>query len=122
MASEGGNLKSTSINVMKVYSLASQNHFWLDPKKLRALHKGKNYSQRVDLIQDLRFETATTKIKATPDGEFLIVSGIYPPQVKVYELSQLSLKFERHLDSEIIDFQVIYMLAKDYNLPRDSVL
>ena len=32
--------------------------------------------------------------------------GIYPPQVKVYELSQLSMKFERHLDSEIIDFQV----------------
>lgn len=86
--------------------------------------------QRVDLIQDLRFETATTKIKATPDGEFLIASGngiclrlhpisisqsflisfpdsgIYPPQVKVYELRELSLKFERHLDSEIIDFQV----------------
>lgn len=31
--------------------------------------------QRLDLIQDLRFETATTKIKATPDGEFLIASG-----------------------------------------------
>lgn len=34
-----------------------------------------DYLQRVDLIQDLRFETATTKIKATPDGEFLIASG-----------------------------------------------
>uniref|UniRef100_A0A7N2N7H9 Uncharacterized protein n=1 Tax=Quercus lobata TaxID=97700 RepID=A0A7N2N7H9_QUELO len=52
------------------------NRSWLDPKKLRALRKGKNYSQRVDLIQDLRFETATTKIKATPDGEFLIASGL----------------------------------------------
>lgn len=31
--------------------------------------------QRVELIQDLRFETATTKIKATPDGEFIIASG-----------------------------------------------
>ena len=40
----------------------------------------------------------------------------------MHELSQLSLKFERHLDLEIIDFQVLYMLAKDYNLPRDSVL
>lgn len=28
-----------------------------------------------DLIQDLRFETATSKVKATPDGEFLIASG-----------------------------------------------
>ena len=33
------------------------------------------YMERVDLIQDLRFETATTRIKATPDGEFLIASG-----------------------------------------------
>ena len=33
-------------------------------------------------------------------------SGIYPPQVKVYELGQLALKFERHLDSEIVDFEV----------------
>uniref|UniRef100_A0A251TS13 Putative WD40-repeat-containing domain-containing protein n=1 Tax=Helianthus annuus TaxID=4232 RepID=A0A251TS13_HELAN len=62
--------------------------------------------ERVDLIQDLRFETATTRIKATPDGEFLIASGIYPPQVKIYELRELSLKFERHLISDIINFQV----------------
>lgn len=33
-------------------------------------------------------------------------SGIYPPQVKVYELRELSLKFERHLVSEIVNFQV----------------
>ena len=38
-------------------------------------------------------------------------AGIYPPQVKVYELSQLSMKFERHLDSEIIDFQVLPFLV-----------
>lgn len=42
-----------------------------------------DYMQRVELIQDLKFETATTKIKATPDGEFLFASGdllliIYP--------------------------------------------
>ena len=36
---------------------------------------GVDYLQRVDLIQDLRFETATTKIKATLDGEFLIALG-----------------------------------------------
>lgn len=35
------------------------------------------YMQRVDLIQDLRFETATTRIKVTPDGEYLIASGDY---------------------------------------------
>lgn len=33
--------------------------------------------QRVDLVQDLRFETATSRIKDTPDGEYLIASGEY---------------------------------------------
>ncbi|XP_022158780.1 nucleolar protein 10 [Momordica charantia] len=110
MAYEGGNLKSTSINGVKLYTVASQQRSlatWLDPKKMRALRKDKDYTSRVDLVQDLRFEIATSKIKATPDGEFLIASGIYPPQVKVYELRELSLKFKRHFDSEIIDFQIL---------------
>ncbi|CAI9285291.1 unnamed protein product [Lactuca saligna] len=115
MAYQGGNLKSTSINGVKMYTVAGQHKSlatWLAPKKIRALRKDKNYLERVDLIQDLRFETATTRIKATPDGEFLIASGIYPPQIKVYELRELSLKFERHLISEIINFQV---LSDDYS-------
>ncbi|PSS33523.1 Nucleolar protein [Actinidia chinensis var. chinensis] len=115
MSYQGGNLKSTSINGVKMYTVSGQNRSvatWLPPKKLRALRKDKDYMQRVDLIQDLRFETATSRIKATPDGEYLIASGIYPPQVKVYELRELSLKFERHLISEIINFQV---LADDYS-------
>ncbi|XP_030540849.1 nucleolar protein 10 [Rhodamnia argentea] len=115
MAYQGGDLKSTSINGVKLYSVSSQQRSlatWLPPKKLRTLRKDKNYMQRVELIQDLRFETATTRIKATPDGEFLLASGIYPPQMKVYELRELALKFERHLDSEIIDFEV---LGDDYS-------
>ncbi|KAJ8760078.1 hypothetical protein K2173_010934 [Erythroxylum novogranatense] len=110
MALHGGSLKSTSINGVKIYTVSSQHRSlatWLAPKKQRALRKDKSYQQRVELIQDLWFETATTKIKATPDGEYLIASGIYPPQIKVYELRELSLKFERHLDSEIIDFKIL---------------
>ena len=33
-------------------------------------------------------------------------SGVYPPQVRVFELAELSLKFERNLDSEIVEFLV----------------
>ncbi|KAJ7972134.1 Nucleolar protein 10 [Quillaja saponaria] len=115
MASREGNLKSISINGVKMYSVASQQPSlasWKSSKKLKAIRKTKNYMQKLEVLHDLRFETATTKIKVTPDGEYLIASGIYPPQVKVYELRELGLKFERHLDSEIIDFQV---LAEDYS-------
>lgn len=81
-------------------------------KKKRSLRKDADYQRRLELIHDLRFETATTRIKATPDGQYVIASGIYPPQMKVYELKELSMKFERHMISEIVDFEV---LGDDYS-------
>ncbi|XP_061356188.1 uncharacterized protein LOC133300623 [Gastrolobium bilobum] len=115
MATLDGGIKSTSINGVKMYTIASQQPSlasWLPTKKQNSHRNIKSYTQNLQLLEDLRFATATTKIKATPDGEYIIASGIYPPQVKVYEVRELGLKFERHLDSEIIDFQV---LTDDYS-------
>ncbi|XP_054802198.1 uncharacterized protein LOC129305974 isoform X1 [Prosopis cineraria] len=115
MATRDGGIKATSINGVKLYTIASQQPSrasWLPSKKQKSHRKIKSYTENMQLLQDLRFENATTKIKATPDGEYLIASGIYPPQVKVYEVRELGLKFERHLDSEIVDFQV---LSDDYS-------
>ena len=64
-------------------------------------------SRRIELIQDLEFPAACHRLKLSPDGNFLFASGTHAPRVRVYELSQLALKFERHLDSEIIDYQVL---------------
>jgi hypothetical protein len=47
------------------------------------------------LVQDLDFEIASNRMKFSKDGKFLAAVGVYPPQVKVYELEQLSMKFER---------------------------
>ncbi|KAG0497332.1 hypothetical protein HPP92_002023 [Vanilla planifolia] len=104
-----GSIKSTNLNGQLIYSVSSQRSLpaWLPPKKLKALRKDKAYLQRVDLIQDLRFETATSRVKVTPDGEYVIASGIYPPQVKVFELREMALKFERHLVSEVVNFEVL---------------
>ena len=44
------------------------------------------------------------------------VPGIYPPQMKVFELRELSLKFESHLVPEIINFQVMYQIDNSENL------
>ncbi|CAJ1952162.1 unnamed protein product [Sphenostylis stenocarpa] len=115
MATRDGGMKSTSINGVKMYTIASQQPSrasWLPSKKQNSHRNVKSYTQNLQLIEDLRFATATTKIKATPDGEYIIASGIYPPQVKVYEVRELGLKFERHLDSEIVDFEV---LTDDYS-------
>ncbi|KAG5134221.1 hypothetical protein JHK82_025409 [Glycine max] len=116
MATRDGGMKSTSINGVKMYTIASQQPSlasWLPSSKKQNSHRNvKSYTQNLQLLEDLRFATAATKIKATPDGEYIIASGIYPPQVKVYEVRELGLKFERHLDSEIVDFQV---LSDDYS-------
>jgi ribosome biogenesis protein ENP2 len=42
----------------------------------------------------------------TPDEQFVVVTGTYPPMVKVFEVRELSLKFERHMDSEVVQFEV----------------
>uniref|UniRef100_A0A8R7UX91 Nucleolar protein 10 n=3 Tax=Triticum urartu TaxID=4572 RepID=A0A8R7UX91_TRIUA len=109
-----GTLKSTSINGVKLYSVTGKNYVapWVLAKKKRSLRKDAEYQRRLELIHDLRFETATTRIKVTPDGQYVIASGIYPPQMKVFELKELSMKFERHMISEIIDFEV---LGDDYS-------
>ncbi|XP_062111985.1 uncharacterized protein LOC133823328 [Humulus lupulus] len=113
---KGEHLKHASINGVDIYTITSQQRSipsWIGDKNQKVPRRVKQKDHdMVSLLQDLWFETATTKIKATPDGDYLMASGIYPPQVKVYELSQLSMKFERHLDSEIIDFQI---LSDDYS-------
>ena len=55
----------------------------------------------------MEFPVASTKLHATADETYLFASGTYKPLVKCYDLDQLSLKFERHFDSEIIDFRVL---------------
>lgn len=35
-----------------------------------------------------------------------------PPQMRCYDVAQLSMKFDRHLDAEIVDFQI---LSEDYS-------
>ena len=35
-----------------------------------------------------------------------VCPGVYPPQLRVFELEQLALKFERNLQAEVVDFQV----------------
>lgn len=107
MATRDGGIKSSTINGVKMYTIASQQPSlasWLPTKKQSSHRAVKStsphltfcfrfrfysffsysllllllllgYTQNVQLLEDLRFRTATTKIKATPDGEYIIASG-----------------------------------------------
>ena len=82
---------------------------WLTRK--RVAKKGKRAIREhiegtIDLVQEFEFPEASNRIKTTRDGHHAIATGVYKPQMRVYDLDQLTLKFERHSDAENVDFIV----------------
>lgn len=60
----------------------------------------------IDLIQHFEFPEASNRIRTTRDGHHAIATGVYKPQMRVWDLDQLTLKFERRSDAENVDFLV----------------
>lgn len=92
-----------------VTSSSSSLPDWLTRKRQI---KGKKRALRdhvegtIELIQGFEFPEASNRIKTTRDGHHAIATGTYKPQMRVWDLDQLSLKFERHSDAENVDFVV----------------
>jgi ribosome biogenesis protein ENP2 len=91
---------------------------WLTRRRAAAKHGGskkrtvkEELQGSVNLIQHFEFPEASNRIKVTRDGKYAIATGVYKPQMRVYDLHQLTLKFERHSDAENVDFQVRPSLA-----------
>lgn len=105
-------LKSTSAGDVSVYQVAGSNVSrslpdWIARKRKKELKNDADYMNRVELIQDFEFSEASNKIKVSPDGQFAMATGTYKPQIHVYDFLNLSLKFDRHTDSENVDFQIL---------------
>ncbi|CAG8533303.1 12830_t:CDS:10 [Dentiscutata erythropus] len=63
-----------------------------------------DWRSRVELIQDFEFPEASIRVKTTRDGRFVMATGVYKPQIRVFEYAEMSMKFDRHTDSENINF------------------
>ncbi|CAK5275517.1 unnamed protein product [Mycena citricolor] len=117
-----GVLRRTRAMDTKVYTVngatassSSSLPDWLTRKRA-AKGKGKraireHYEGTLELIQGFEFPEASNRIKTTRDGQHVVATGTYKPQMRVWDLSQLSLKFERHSDAENVDF---VMLSDDW--------
>ena len=66
----------------------------------------------MELIQDFEMPGVSSCIQVSKDGRYILATGIYKPRVRCYEVANLSLKFERCLDSEVIKFEI---LSDDYS-------
>ena len=105
---------------VKVYTVngaaagsASSLPDWL-VRKRAAKAKGKRAIRErvegsIELIQHFEFPEASNRIKTTRDGHHVIATGTYKPQMRVWDLDQLALKFERHADVENVDFIVSFI-------------
>eukprot|EP00752_Nemacystus_decipiens_P011789 g10460.t1 len=102
-------MQVSTFHGVKIYNLSSGKTLpqWLSEKKRRSLSKDVDYRRRIELLQDFDFPTASQKACVSKDGEYVIVAGTYPPQIKVFDVADLSMKFERHLDCEAVDFMTL---------------
>ncbi|XP_042875131.1 nucleolar protein 10-like [Penaeus japonicus] len=102
-------------NNVKVYNLSAGKSLpeWLTERKRRQLSKRDvDFRQKIELIQDFTMPDLSGCVRMSPDGRYILATGTYKPRVKCYEVASLSLKFERCVDYEVIQFDI---LSEDYS-------
>ncbi|KAF4125626.1 ribosome biogenesis protein ENP2 [Geosmithia morbida] len=85
---------------------------WLARRRKRSLKDDPEYQNRVELLQDFEFEEASNCIRISEDGDWVVSTGTYKPQMHVHNLPQLSLSFARHTNALNHTF---VLLSQDYS-------
>lgn len=85
---------------------------WLARRRKRSLKNDPEYQNRVELLQDFEFEEASNCIQISEDGDWIVSTGTYKPQMHVHNLPQLSLSFARHTNALNHSF---LLLSSDYS-------
>ena len=102
-------------NDVTIYNLSSGPMLpeWLGDRARRNLSKrDEQIRRRIELIQDFQMPSSSSKVvQSSGDARYIVVGGTYPPRIRCYDTHDMTLKFERYLDSHIID---IVMLGEDY--------
>ena len=64
------------------------------------------------LVQDFDMPGVSSCIGLSPDRQYAVVTGMYKPTMKCFDLNELSLKFERCFDNEVVKFT---FLSEDFS-------
>src|ERR1700744_1705298 len=96
----------TTIYTVNGPSTTSSLPDWITKKsgKSKKHVKRERVQSTLQLVRDFAFPQTGTKIRTTEDGHHAIGIGTYKPQMRCWDLDQLTLKFERVTDSEGVDF------------------
>ena len=110
-------MKATNLNEVPVYTISGASTArplpdWLARKRKRSLKNDPEYANRVELLQDFEFEEASSCIRVSDDGEWVMSTGTYKPQIHTHYLPHLSLSFARHTTTLNHSF---VLLSSDYS-------
>ncbi|WKY08631.1 hypothetical protein Q1695_007843 [Nippostrongylus brasiliensis] len=108
-------MQVASINDVKIYNLSAGKSIpeWMSSEARRkAERKSLDVRRRVQLIQDFDMPDVSHTIDVSRDGRYVFATGSYKSWLKCYDLENLSLKFQRGLDSAGIK---MISLAEDYS-------
>ncbi|KAL1960375.1 hypothetical protein VTO42DRAFT_8335 [Malbranchea cinnamomea] len=109
-------MKLTNSSAVPVYTISGASTArplpeWLARKRKRSLKKDPEYANRVELLQDFEFEEASQCIRISEDGQWVMSTGTYKPQIHTHYLPHLSLSWARHTDALNTTFR---LLSSDY--------
>ncbi|KZF21029.1 WD domain-containing protein [Xylona heveae TC161] len=110
-------MKLTNHSGVPVYTIAGSSTArplpeWLQRKRKRSLKTDPEFANRVELLQDFEFEEASSCIRVSEDGEWVMSTGTYKPQIHTHYLPHLSLSFTRHTNTLN---QTFLLLSSDYS-------
>ncbi|KAL5386237.1 hypothetical protein DPSP01_004318 [Paraphaeosphaeria sporulosa] len=104
-------MKISNDSAVPVYTIAGAEARplpdWLVRRRKRSLKQDAAFAQRVELLQDFEFQEASQCVRVSEDGEWVMSTGTYKPQIHVHNLSQLALSFERHTNTINETFQLL---------------
>ncbi|KAL9018109.1 MAG: hypothetical protein Q9185_004575 [Variospora sp. 1 TL-2023] len=110
-------MKLSNHSAVPVYTIAGSSTArplpeWLARKRKRSLKNDAEYANRVELLQDFEFEEASQCVRVSEDGDWVMSTGTYRPQIHTHYLPHLSLSYARHTFSLNTTF---LLLSSDYS-------
>lgn len=109
-------MKVSQGSTVPVYTVSGSNTArelpdWLIRRRKRSLKDDPEFRNRVELLQNFEFEEASSCVRVSNDGDWVMSTGTYKPQIHTHYLPHLSLSFERHTNTLNETF---LLLSSDY--------
>ncbi|KAL1304077.1 hypothetical protein AAFC00_000512 [Neodothiora populina] len=110
-------MKLTNASTVPVYTISGSSTArplpeWLARKRKRSLKQDVEYANRIELLQDFEFEEASQCVRVSEDGNWVMSTGTYKPQIHTHYLPHLSLSYARHTNTVNDTF---ILLSSDYS-------